>query len=251
MAPHPREDGMDQDGERLRDGFRHRGRDITRLEVFVDAAFAFAVTLLVISIDAIPDSIDGLVQVLKGVPAFGVSLAMIALFWNAHARWSRRYGLDDGATTVLSIALVFLVLVYVYPLKMMFGSFFGWISGGRLPYQLQITGYADILTMFVIYGMAFITLSLCLLGLYLHAWRRREALALDAAERGATGGEIGIYLFFVLVGIVSVLAALAMPDRPPHWLAGAPGMLYFLMFFTGVAERAGRRIAAREQGQPA
>jgi hypothetical protein len=243
--------GMDQDEQRLRDGFRHRGRDITRLEVFVDAAFAFAVTLLVISIDTIPDSIDGLVQVLKGVPAFGVSLAMIALFWTAHARWSRRYGLDDGTTTGLSITLVFLVLVYVYPLKMMFASFFGWISGGWLPYQLRITGYDDILSMFVIYGVAFITLSLCLLGLYLHAWRQRGALALDAGERAATGGEIGIYLHFVLVGIVSVLVALAMPERPPHWMAGAPGMVYCLMFLTGLVERAGRRTVVRmERGAP-
>jgi len=29
---------------RMRDGFRHRGRDATRLEAFVDAAFAFSVT---------------------------------------------------------------------------------------------------------------------------------------------------------------------------------------------------------------
>jgi hypothetical protein len=168
---------------------------------------------------------------------------MIALFWSAHARWSRRYGLDDATTTVLSIALVFLVLVYVYPLKMMFASFFGWISGGWLPYQLQITRYGDIVAMFVIYGVAFITLSLCLLGLYLHAWRQRAALALDPAERTATAGEIGIYLYFVLVGLASVLVALAMPERPPNWWASAPGMVYFLMFFTGMAERVARRAA--------
>ena len=34
--------------------FRLRGLEMTRIEVFVDAAFAFAVTLLVISFDAIP-----------------------------------------------------------------------------------------------------------------------------------------------------------------------------------------------------
>src|SRR3546814_2600214 len=31
---------------RMADGFVHRGRQVTRLETFVDAAFAFAVTLL-------------------------------------------------------------------------------------------------------------------------------------------------------------------------------------------------------------
>src|SRR3546814_7073413 len=46
---------------RMADGFVHRGRQVTRLETFVDAAFAFAVTLLVISIDEIPDSRAALV----------------------------------------------------------------------------------------------------------------------------------------------------------------------------------------------
>ena len=75
---------------RMQDGFVHRGRQVTRLEAFVDAAFAFAVTLLVISIDAIPDSRAALVLALKSVPSFAACFAMIAMFWAAHARWSRR-----------------------------------------------------------------------------------------------------------------------------------------------------------------
>lgn len=40
---------------RVQHGFGLRGEAVTRLETFVDAAFAFAVTLLVVSFDAIPD----------------------------------------------------------------------------------------------------------------------------------------------------------------------------------------------------
>ena len=238
-------DASTDDSTRMRDGFRDRGHEITRLEVFVDAAFAFAVTLLVISIDTIPDSIAGLIDALKGIPAFGVSLVMIALFWSAHARWSRRYGLDDVATTVLSILFVFLVLVYVYPLKMMFASFFGWITGGWLPSNLAIEGYGDILLMFVIYGVAFATLSLCVLGLYVNAWMQRDALGLDTEERCRTVGEICIYSWFAVVALTSISTALLMPDRPPNWLAGLPGLLYFLLSFTGVPETYGRRWARR------
>lgn len=234
--------------ERMSDGFRHRGRDITRLEVFVDAAFAFAVTLLVISIDTIPDTVAGLIAAMKGVPAFGVSLIMIALFWAAHARWSRRYGLDDAVTMVLSIAFVFVVLVYVYPLKMMFASFFGWITGGWLPFGLRLEqGYRDILLMFMVYGAAFAMLSLCVLGLYLNAWSRRESLALDALERERTAGEIATYLWFVVVGLVSIAAAAVMPERPANWLAGLPGMLYFLLALSGMADAFGRRWARRRE----
>ncbi|MCB1643573.1 MAG: DUF1211 domain-containing protein, partial [Xanthomonadales bacterium] len=46
-----------------------RGQQVTRLEAFVDAAFAFALTMLVISIDEIPGNRAELVQALKGVPA--------------------------------------------------------------------------------------------------------------------------------------------------------------------------------------
>ena len=229
----------------MRDGFRHRGRDITRLEVFVDAAFAFAVTLLVIAIDTIPDSMDGLLLALKGVPAFGVSLAMIALFWSAHVRWSRRYGLDDPVTTVLSVVFVFLVLIYVYPLKMMFASFFSWISGNWLPSNLVVSGYDDILLMFAVYGAAFVTLSSCMLALYVHAWRQRQSLRLDATERERTGGEIATFLWFAIVGLASMAATLVIPARPAHWIAGLPGMLYFLLSFTGIADALGRHWVRR------
>ena len=37
----------------VRDGFRQRGEDMTRLETFTDAAFAFAVTLLVVGVDRV------------------------------------------------------------------------------------------------------------------------------------------------------------------------------------------------------
>ena len=96
-------------------GFRLRGEQVTRLEAFVDAAFAFAVTLLVISLDAIPDNIPALVEAMKGIPAFAASFAQIALFWYAHATWSKRYGLDDRAGVLLSLLLVFLVLVFCTP----------------------------------------------------------------------------------------------------------------------------------------
>lgn len=44
---------MDLSNLPVRDHFRLRGEAMTRLETFVDAAFAFAVTLLVVSFDAV------------------------------------------------------------------------------------------------------------------------------------------------------------------------------------------------------
>ena len=47
---------------------QHPGGRNNRLDAFVDAAFAFAVTLLVISADKVPDSIEALRIALKAVP---------------------------------------------------------------------------------------------------------------------------------------------------------------------------------------
>ena len=91
--------------------FPERGDKTTRVEGFVDAAFAFAVTLLVISGDHIPRSVDDLILALKSVPTFAASFMLILVFWTGHAQWSRRYGLDDATTRRLSLLLVFLVQI--------------------------------------------------------------------------------------------------------------------------------------------
>lgn len=118
-----------------------RGEGATRLEAFVDAAFAFAVTLLVISSERMPDSVAGLLRALKNLPAFAASFAMLALFWYAHVRWGRDYRVNTAGATLLSLTLVFLVLVFVYPLRLLLGTFFAWISGGWLPMPLSdVTG---------------------------------------------------------------------------------------------------------------
>ena len=113
-------------------GFRIRGGQPTRVDAFVDAAFAFAVTLLVISIGHVPASIGELVQAMRGVPAFAASFFVIARFWQSHRHWSRRYGIEDAYGTRLSLALVFIVLVYVYPLRMVAELTLAGISGGVL-----------------------------------------------------------------------------------------------------------------------
>ena len=73
-----------------------RGETTTRVEAFVDGAFAFALTLLAISGDHIPTSIDELIVALKGLPAYAASFALVVKVWSSHVQWSRTFGLDDG-----------------------------------------------------------------------------------------------------------------------------------------------------------
>jgi uncharacterized membrane protein len=218
---------------RLPDGFIERGANVTRLEAFVDAAFAFAVTLLVISLNAVPDSIPAMIDALKGVPAFAASFAQIMMFWSAHATWSRRFGLDDARSQRLSLVLVFLVLVYVYPLKILYGGFFHWISGNRLPSVAPIDTMFDLKMMFVMYGIAFATLSLCLAALNRQALHSVVTPPLEPAEIARTRAEIVRWCYSAVVAAGSMLFAALLPDNPAPWLTGMPGMVYALLSFTG------------------
>src|SRR5690606_21203089 len=76
----------------------------------------------------LPQMLDDIRSSLRMVPAFVMSGALLMTFWWGHHAWSRRYGLDDGATTVLSCLLVFTVLVYVYPLRFMSEVFVTWVG---------------------------------------------------------------------------------------------------------------------------
>ena len=66
----------------VQQGVRLRGEAITRLETFVDAAFAFAVTLLVVSFAAMPDTAAELYDALRRLPAFLAGVTILAMFWH-------------------------------------------------------------------------------------------------------------------------------------------------------------------------
>ncbi len=224
------------------DGLRERGHDVTRLEAFVDAAFAFALTMLVISIDTIPASIGELEAALKRIPAFAASFYLVALFWNAHARWSRRYGLDDGATTRLSLLLVFLVMVYVYPLRVLFASMFAWITHQWLPSGFELSTWRDLQVMFSVYAIAFGTLGMVIVALYQHAWRLRDALELSGEERIELLVARNCWLVAPGTAVLSLLLAWLVPPTE-SWMAGLPGMAYALMWCRQPVARATRRRA--------
>ena len=243
--------------ERRGDGFRERGEQVTRTEAFVDAAFAFAVTLLIfVGEDSpIPRSLDQLYDTLRQIPAFAASFACVTLMWSAHHRWSRRYGLDDTGSVVRSLLLVFLVLIWVFPLRMMFGTAFMWLSSlvfppdspFRIPFTVDLGDHPGegLRTMFIVYGVAWCSMCFLIAELYRHAWSRRDSLDLDRTERIGTRGEIAQWRYGVFVGVVSIAIAVTLDASGPTWLYSAPGMAYFLMSFTGLAGAVAERRTAR------
>src|SRR5436190_5821299 len=98
---------------RLR-GFRLRGMEMTRLETFIDAAFAFAISMLVIAANQVPDNIEELLGAFRHVPASMASDVVLGIFWRGHWKWSRRYGLEDGVLLCISWAMLATILIYTY-----------------------------------------------------------------------------------------------------------------------------------------
>ena len=212
------------------DGFRDRGAQATRLEAFVDAAFAFALTLVVIAGNDIPASVDELVLAMKSVPAYAGCFLLIMRCWSAHADWSRRYGLDDATSRRLGVLLVFLVLIFVYPMRMVFSSLFNALTGGYLPTGFSINSASDVPAMFIMFAVAFGLLGAVMTALYWHAWRLRDALDLSLHERARTRFEMMNWGAVPVVAVLSLVLAVTIPAVPESgvWL-GMPGFVFFLL----------------------
>ena len=206
------------------DGFRLRGIEMTRLETFIDAAFAFAISMLVIAAQQIPDNIQALLAAFKNVPTFICSIAVLGIFWRGHWLWSRRYGLEDGRSILISWVMMITILIFIYPLKAIFGSMWYLLSNGQVGQRLSLhTTEAQARALFAIYALGTIAVSAEILLLNLRAWQLREPLRLNIRERLATRGELMGWGIPVGVGIVALGLALTLPIEKIAW----SGWVYF------------------------
>ena len=207
------------------DGFRLRGIAMTRLETFIDAAFAFAVTMMVIAAERVPDDISALLVAFKHVPAFVGSVLVLGIFWRGHWFWSRRYGLEDGVSIFISWALLVTILIYIYPLKAIFGSMFYLLSDGRLGQPLGVRTAAQFRTLFAIYAIGFTAIAVEILLLYLRAWKLREPLRLNERERFLTRADVMGWSIPTTIGVIALVLALTLPEDHISW----SGWIYFSM----------------------
>ncbi len=222
---------------RLR-GFRLRGLEMTRLETFIDAAFAFSITLLVIANNQVPEDIESLLKAFRNVPAFVASIVVMGLFWRGHWLWSRRYGLEDGVSIFISWSMMVTILIYVYPLKALFGAMFYALSEQRVGHSLAAKTIWDVRAFFAIYALGFAAISFEILLLNLRAWRLREPLRLNAHETTMTRYEIWGWSLPSSVGLLSLLLAVTLPLAYVEW----SGWIYFsLALLVPVYRRLSRR----------
>jgi uncharacterized membrane protein len=229
---------------RMSDGYLHRGAETTRLEAFVDASFAFSLSVLVIAGNTVPGSISQLLISLKGIPAFAACFLLIVQFWRSHSSWSRRFGLDDDRCLFLSLLLIFFILIFIYPMRMVFASLFNALSGGYFPMGFEINSLWEFRALFVIFGVAFLCMAATMSALYRHALSKGAELALEQKEKALTMITIRQWDFVVIISCLSILLASFLPKFLEGGVGmGLPGFIYFTLNIYGFfAERKRRQI---------
>jgi uncharacterized membrane protein len=194
--------------------FRWRGEEVTRLEGFSDAVFAFTVTLLVVSLE-VPKTFPQLIEVLHGFLPFSACFYLLAHVWRQHVLYFRRYGLQDTTATVLNCALLFFVLFYVYPMKFMFVKMF----------EQAAMEEGQVRTLFVVFAGGLGAISVIFALLQWHAWRRRHDLGLDALELLQTKQALIHHNAMLLISLASATLAEIVPAS---WV-GRTGLFYFVI----------------------
>jgi len=195
--------------------FRWRSHEISRIEGLSDAVFAFAITLLVVSLE-VPKTFSELAETMHGFGAFLVSFMLLFFVWFNQYKFFRRYGLQDTITILLNAALLFVVLFYVYPLKFLFSFLIDLFTGGqgevRLPngnVTVMIENKEQMSSLMIIFDLGYLAVFGVFVLLFWHAYRKRNVLELNELERFDTRESIqecalncGIALLSLIIVIV-------------------------------------------------
>jgi uncharacterized membrane protein len=221
---------------------RREGIEAGRLDMFVDGAFAFTLTLLAIGGDTIPDSSLKLLHLVRDIPASAMCFVQIALMWHGHVRWRHQCLKNTKLGLVLSLTLVFFALIFVYPVHMVYASLCNALSNGVLSPEFHLSAPIDVRAVFTTYGLAYACMSGTLMLLFMHAARLARAHAQDPFQPQL---EAVTWSVPALVGLLSATVAMILPDNSPGWLWGLPGYVYFLMMLTGTAARIFRKRHGR------
>jgi uncharacterized membrane protein len=198
-----------------------RSHEPSRLETFSDAVFAFAVTLIIVSLE-VPKSFDELIETMKGTASFAVCFAALFQIWNNQNLFFRRYGMNDTWTVTLNAVLLFVVLIYAYPLKFLASLIFSsntYLLNGR---PREMIGTIQTPTLMLIYGAGFTTIYLLFFLMYANAKKHAKTLKLDAKELFQTETIIFSNLICAVIGAIAMLLAWVLPLE----YVGASGFFY-------------------------
>jgi hypothetical protein len=200
-----------------------RGEQVNRVEALSDVVFGFALTLLGVSL-GVPKTFDQLLETMREFPAFAICFAILISLWRDHYRFFRRYGLEDSRTVFLNSVLLFIVILYVYPLKFLFSLLVTlWTTTGdpmtRMPDGKQVLmitfNQAEWITF--IYALGFAAIYAVLALMYANAHRLREALQLNALEAFDTRERVIGNLLLCGLGLIAAGGSVTLGGYRGRW----------------------------------
>jgi uncharacterized membrane protein len=192
--------------------FRHRAHEVSRVEAFSDVIFGFAISLLVVSLEA-PKSYAEMMTVLRGFLPFAFCFFIFIDIWFEHHDFYKRYAMHDRPTMVLNTVLLFVVLFYVYPLKYMSLLI---VHAGHDELTIE-----QGVVLYTIYGIGFAAVFWLLAAMFTRAYMKRDELGLNEVEIIDTRESIYDNFFVGCFGVLSIILA--------HTAPRYAGVVYFLI----------------------
>lgn len=199
-----------------------------RLVSLSDGVFGFALTLLVFPFET-PTKFAQVLDFVRLGVAYAFGAALIALVWWEHNRFFKLYRSVDAGLVALNVALLFCLLMFIYPLKFLAVFLENWLLGVS---NRAILGDADVPTLMLVYGLSFAALNLLLYALHRYArWRFGWPFSPSGRIEARTAARTALILGSVALLSVAVvgLALLVKPVHPERWMLAA-GLLYNLYF---------------------
>ncbi len=219
-----------------KDAIRWRGQEVTRIEAFSDAVFAFATTLLIVSLE-VPKNFVELMEILEGFFPFAISFTIFFFIWTEQNLFFRRFNLHDDATMWLNAALLFFVLFFVYPLKFLFNAFMHFDTAFSNPLQVN--------HLMQIYGVGYGTIHVIFALLYRHAYKQEAKLKLTALEKFEA--KTYMYRNIAITGVAVVSIIISLFNFP--LAAFLSGIVYsFIGVVIGMTHSKRRKIHRRTFG---
>lgn len=212
-----------------------------RLEAFSDAVFAFAVTLLVVSL-AIPATTRELFRDMQGFVAFGICFVFLIVIWVEHNRFFQSYPLTDPVTVTLNMALLFVVLLYVYPMKFLFTLMVGQFMGTAPSNAVE--SESDVHVIMIIYGLGVLGLNAILLLMRVNAERHGPALELTPRDYVELHADRLRNVLSGCIALASILIAAFTADPGIY-----SGFVYFLLLPAHLYVSRHMRLALQKIGQ--
>jgi uncharacterized membrane protein len=212
--------------------FTRRGHDVSRIEGFSDAAFGFALTLLIAS-QQVPQTYHDLLEAMRGFYAFAFCFAILITFWYRHYLFFRHYGLDDSYTAILNSVLLFVVLFFVFPLKFIITAVFDYLMHHPHVVKLPDGGIAptmrleDLPTAFQFYLFGLATVCLIFTLLYRHAYNKRFELNLSPLEVCETQITMAHHVFPMMMCLISSVFLFTIGHQTPR------GAILFVIIVVG------------------